>query len=110
MGRAARTNAEQKQQAPGTAKFTLRALAVALVKAADLHDGHWMPAFEFANSATNMRFQPSPGAPALLTPAAVSFITGVRLVRLEEPNDLTVDAAEVNPERRIVMPPSLHLN
>lgn len=109
MGRAARNGAAEKARSP-QAQFTLRALAIALVKAAEVHDGHWMPAFELGHTATNMRYQGSPGAPPLLTPASIVFVKGVRLVRVEEPNDLSVDAAEVNPEKRIILPPSLHMN
>jgi len=82
---------------------TLEGLTIALLRHAEIHEGLWQPTFTLGRAATNMRWAEA-GAPPRLTPCAITFVTGVGLQRVEEPNELTVDAAVVNPKSRILTP------
>jgi hypothetical protein len=74
-------------------KFTFREVATALVKQANLHEGLWTVAFEFGLGALNLQAEDQPTLPAALVP-----LRSVALKRSESLNDLTVNAAEVNPD------------
>ena len=85
-----------------TTKFTLYQLTVALVKEADLHEGLWQLQVVFGQSAANLSIN---GA---TTPTAVVQVMGVQLGRVDKVDILTVNAAEVNPGSRIIMPTSVN--
>src|SRR3990167_1422040 len=88
-----------------TVKFQLRDVAVALLKLADVHEGLWQIQVIFANSATNINLN------GHLTPSAIASVVGMQLARVEQAGDeLTVDAAVVNPAPRVVVPVGLAVN
>lgn len=74
--------------------FSHPELAQILIKHLDLHEGHWggLP-----------RIQPSgrqcPGAARgqPLSPCSVNFVNKIGIQRFDVPNNLSLDAAQVNP-------------
>jgi hypothetical protein len=79
--------------APQIIPFTYQELAEILIKHQDIHEGLWGIYVEFGIGATNIG-----QAPDELLPAAVVPIVKLGLQRFTEPNNLTADAAKVNPE------------
>ena len=73
--------------------FSHKEVAEALVKQQDLHHGIWGLYIEFGIGATNIK---QPGSEDL-TPAAIVPVVKVGIQKFEEENNLTVDAAKVNP-------------
>ena len=73
--------------------FSHKEVAAALIKEQDIHEGLWGIYIEFGIGAANIG--DTPGAD--VTPAAIVPVQKIGLQRFEEPNNLTVDAAEVNP-------------
>jgi hypothetical protein len=74
--------------------FTYKEIAEALVKAQDIHEGLWAVYVEFGLAAGNIPAGPTDNT---VVPAAVVPILKMGIQRAEQPNALTVDAAEVNP-------------
>jgi hypothetical protein len=88
-----------------TVSFDLRELAEILVKRQDLHEGLWGIYVEFGFGATNIGATPigptpnsSNPAEANILPASITMIRKIGIQRFPEPNNLTVDAAVVNPK------------
>ena len=75
-------------------KFSFKDIASALVREADFHEGIWAVYFEFGLGAGNVM-----GPDNVLKPIAVVPIVSVGLRRSNQLDDLSVDAAEVNPQR-----------
>jgi hypothetical protein len=75
-------------------------VAAALVRQAGLHEGKWALYFEFALGAANIPAAnvADPTKP-LLRPAAIIPVVKLGLRRVEQLDDLSVDAAEVNPAK-----------
>lgn len=72
-------------------------VAIALVKARGIHEGHWRAAVNFAPIvAVNTNIATTQGPVHL--PAAIIPVAGLVLMRDEEPSPLSVDAAQVNPK------------
>lgn len=76
--------------------FSYKEIAEALVKGQDIHEGLWGLYVEFGIGAANIGITPDANDVA---PAAVVPLQKLGIQRFEEPNNLTVDAAEVNPRR-----------
>lgn len=74
--------------------FGYTELAELLVKKLDLHEGLWGVYIEFNFGAANVNAAPDGKS---LAPAAIAAIKGIGLQRFDAPNNLTVDAAIVNP-------------
>lgn len=75
--------------------FSMKDLAVALLKQQDIHEGRWFVGFEFALAAGNIATSPTD-----VRPSAIVGITNVNLQRVKEgepPLPFQVDASEVNP-------------
>jgi len=70
-------------------------VAEALVRYNDLHEGLWGLYIEFGLGAANLASEPGD-----LLPAAIIPVKKIGLQRFNEPNNLTVDAAEANPSKR----------
>ena len=87
-----------------TVKFHLRDVAVALLKLADVHEGLWQIQVMFANSATNINLN------GHMVPSAITSVAGVQLARVETEDELTVDAAKVNPAKRLIVPAGMTAN
>ena len=76
--------------------FSHKEAATALVKQAGLHDGTWQIALNFGFTAANIN-GPDANGKAALFPAAITPVMGFVFQKTDELNDLSVDAAEVNP-------------
>jgi len=74
--------------------FTHKEVAEALIIKQDIHEGLWGISIEFGISAANIR--QGPDDPIIL-PAAIIPVTKIGIQRFPKANNLTVDAAEVNP-------------
>jgi hypothetical protein len=74
--------------------FSYTELAAILVKELDLHEGLWGIYVEFSLGAANVPASPDGKT---IAPAAIAAIKGIGIQRFDAPNNLTVDAAIVNP-------------
>jgi len=74
--------------------FNHKEVAEALVRKADIHEGLWGLYVEFGIAAANVGSSPEEG----LNPAAIVPILKLGIQKFEKPNNLTVDASEVNPK------------
>ena len=75
--------------------FTHKEVAEALVKRQGIHEGIWGLYFEFGIQGANVNV--APGEEVIL-PAAVTLVQKLGIQKFEKPNNLTVDAAIVNPK------------
>jgi hypothetical protein len=78
--------------------FTHKEIAEVLVKSQDLHEGFWGVYLEFGIAGANVPAGPSS---EIIVPAAIVIVSKIGIQRFEQPNSLTVDAAEVNPPPHI---------
>jgi hypothetical protein len=69
-------------------------LAEILIKRLDLHEGFWGVYFEFGHAGANVPTSPDSKS---FQPAAITIIQRVGIQRFDVANNLTVDAAQVNP-------------
>ena len=76
-----------------TITFSFSEVAKSLICSHDIHEGLWGIYVEFGLAATNVG--PSQDN---LTPAAVVPLMKIGLQKFNKPNNLTVDAAIVNPK------------
>jgi hypothetical protein len=67
----------------------------ALIRYNDLHEGLWGIYIEFGLGAANLGQGPED-----ILPAAIVPVKKIGLQRFDEPNNLTVDAAEANPPKK----------
>lgn len=74
--------------------FDYKEVAEALIKKHGLHEGMWGVYLEFGLGTANLNTEQVPDS---LTPAAIVAVRRIGLQRFPEPNNLTVDAAQVNP-------------
>ena len=74
--------------------FSHKEVTEALLKGQDIHEGLWGIYIEFGLGAANIG--QGPGDPNLL-PAAIIPVTKIGIQKFAEANNLTVDAAVVNP-------------
>lgn len=72
-----------------------------LIKAQGLHEGLWRLIFDLGLSATNVNVLQD--GKTTLTPTGMVLIQRIGIIETNELNDLTVDAAVVNPHE---IPPS----
>lgn len=81
---------------PETTKieFEYNEIAEALVRYNDIHEGIWGLSIKFGLQGTNI----AAAKGGDVTPAAIIPVLKIGLQKFDEPNNLTVDAAEVNPE------------
>lgn len=77
---------------PNQIMFKVKQLAEILIKAQEIHEGHWGVSVRFGLSAGNIG-----DASGEMFPSALIPITELGIQRFDEPNALTVDAAVVNP-------------
>ena len=73
--------------------FSFQELVEALIKKQGVHEGIWGPYIKFGLGAANV--SALPGGP--LQPAAIIPVQEIGIQRFDEPNNMTVNAAEVNP-------------
>jgi hypothetical protein len=74
--------------------FSHKEVAEALVKQQGIHEGLWGIYIEFGIGAANIGATPEGDN---VVPAAIVPIQKMGIQRFDEPSNLTVDAAEVNP-------------
>jgi len=72
--------------------FGFREVAEMFVKRENITEGHWGIFLRFGLGAVN-----APGPDGSLLPTALVPVTELGIQRFPEPNNLTVDAAKVNP-------------
>src|SRR5205085_7178386 len=72
--------------------FDYKEIVEALIKRQDIHEGLWGIYMEFGIAGANAGL-----AEGMVLPAAVVPVVKVGIQRFDKPNNLTVDAAEVNP-------------
>lgn len=75
--------------------FSFRELAELLVKKQGIHEGHWGIRVKFGINAANMG---GLGDTPLLPTALVPVIE-IGIQKFDRPNDLAVDASQVNPPK-----------
>jgi len=80
--------------------FSHKAIVEDLIRRQGIHEGRWMLTVELGLKGTNVLT--SLEGKSTLVPAGVLTITRIGITRTNEVNDLSVDAAEVNPS-----PPTL---
>jgi len=76
-------------------------LAEILVKKADVHEGYWGIYFEFTLLGANVPTMPDQ---SIVLPASVVFVQRTGIQRFDKPNNLTVDAAKINPALAALAP------
>ena len=81
--------------------YSMKDLATALVKASDIHEGIWRVGFKFELRAANVNMG------GQQVPAAFLPIVRVDITRVEVLDDLSVDAAEVNPAPLVTIAPAI---
>ncbi len=74
--------------------FDHKELAEALVQKQGIHEGLWGIAVKLGLAATNL---PTGSDAKTIVPAAITFVQKIGIQRFQEANNLTVNAAEVNP-------------
>jgi len=79
--------------------FDLRDVLADLIKRQGLRQGRWKIICELGFAGTNATVPSPEGAPQV-KPAAMVIIQRVGLSKTDEVSNLTMDAAEVNPEPR----------
>jgi hypothetical protein len=77
--------------------FDHQEVAEALVKKQGIHEGLWGIYIEFGLVAANLA---NPTDPKSLMPTAFSMVQKIGIQRFKEANNLTVDAAKVNPKSK----------
>lgn len=79
--------------------FSYTEIAEMMVRNLDLHEGFWGIYVEYTLAAANIPQNPANPDVKVIAPASIAMIKNVGLQRFDEPNNLTVDAAIVNPEQ-----------
>jgi hypothetical protein len=80
-------------------KFSIDELIQALLRAQGIHEGHWALNVEFLATGTSAN---SPADPARTLPALLVSVASATLVRTQSSVRGAVDAAVVNPRKRVV--------
>ena len=83
-------------------RFSLYEVTQALIRQADIHEGLWQLQVAFGHSAANLAIN------GKMTPTTITQVMGLQLGRVEKMDVLTVDAAQVNPGSRIIVPTSVN--
>jgi hypothetical protein len=78
--------------------FNHAEIAEALVKQQDIHEGLWGIYIRFGIGAANI----GQDAEGKIMPAAIVPVLQIGIQRFPKPNNLTVDAAKVNPKSKPV--------
>lgn len=86
-------------------RFDWTEVAIALVKAKGLHEGLWRAGVVFDNHAMMANMESAKGAPAKKLPAQLVVAAALDLMQMkpDKADELTVDAAVVNPRSRILV-------
>lgn len=76
--------------------YSFKELAELLIKDSDIHDGLWGIYMEFGLGAGNIQISPSGD----VSPSAFVPVVKIGIQKFKEENNLTVDAAKVNPPKK----------
>lgn len=76
--------------------FSHKEVVTALLKSANIHEGIWMLAARLGLAAANVQI---PGSNDI-NPSAIVSILNLRIEKTTEVNDLSADAAVVNPSEK----------
>src|SRR5215216_3483961 len=76
--------------------FDHQEIVTDLIKKQDLHEGRWKLTLELALTGQTIEVK-KPDGPQMFLPAGLVLVQRIGITRTEEVNNLTVDAAEVNP-------------
>ena len=74
--------------------YDYKEVVEALLKRQGIHEGEWRIFIEFGLGAMNIKTIPEGPSQA---PAAIATVQKIGIKRAEEPSNLSVNAAEVNP-------------
>lgn len=77
--------------------FTHKEITELLIKKQDIHEGYWAIYIEFGLGAGNIAA--GPDDPNML-PAAIIPVKRIGIQRHDQPNQLTVDASQINPVKK----------
>ncbi len=80
-----------------TYTLTLTEVAELIIKKLDIHEGLWGVYMEFGLAAANVPIGPEVKGP--IAPAIIGLVNKIGIQRFDSPNNLTVDAAQVNPAK-----------
>lgn len=82
--------------------FEYKEMTELLIKQADVHEGLWGIAIEFNLAVANVSATMGVGPIDMtnLLPAAIAAVKRIGIQRFDQPNNLTVDAAQVNPAKQ----------
>jgi hypothetical protein len=86
---------EQRERPEGFF-FSHREIATDLIKKQGIHEGRWKLTLELGLGGNSLPLK-KPDGTQELHPAGLVLVTAIGITRTEEVNNLTVDAAEVNP-------------
>ena len=86
----------EKPERPEGFFFSHQAVATDLIKKQGLHEGRWKLTLELGLGGNSVPLKKPDGTQELY-PAGLMLVTAIGITRTEEVNNLTVDAAEVNP-------------
>ena len=87
---------QEKTEKPKGFFFSHQEIATDLIKKQGLHEGRWKLTLEISLGGTSLPTNRPDGSQELL-PAGLVLITAIGITPTNEVNNLTVDAAEVNP-------------
>ncbi|MDQ2920399.1 MAG: hypothetical protein M3R52_02110 [Acidobacteriota bacterium] len=76
--------------------FDYQELAEILVKQQSIHEGLWGIYLEFGFAAANLKTDPNS---AMVMPGIMNLVQKIGIQQFPEANNLTVDAAKVNPSK-----------
>lgn len=79
-----------------TYTLNLPEIAEVLIKKLDIHEGLWGVYLEFGIGAANVPANPEGKA---IAPAIIGLVQKIGIQRFDSPNNLTVDAAQLNPPK-----------
>lgn len=79
-----------------TYTLNLTEISEVIIKKLELHEGLWGVYLEFALGAANVPASPEAKT---IAPAIIGLVQKIGIQRFDSPNNLTVDAAQVNPPR-----------
>ncbi len=77
--------------------FNHKEITELLIKKQDIHEGFWTIYIEFALTAANIAASPDD---TNLLPAAIIPVKRIGIQRVDQPNQLTIDAAKINPAKK----------
>lgn len=82
---------------PDRFAFSYKEIVECLIKKENIHEGIWGPYVQFGIGAANIPGSPEKDGEQKIVPAAVVPVLKIGIQRFKEENNLTVDAAKVNP-------------